>query len=302
MTDHSPLAAADELLAYIPPADLDDAYENSAYIPGAASWLQGLPDRAASFRASQPDAMLNQPYGKSERQRYDLFTPEGGLDVARGLLAIVHGGYWMALSKDDFSYLATGPLARGWAVAMIGYTLAPQARIAEITTEIAAATNAVAKLGNGPLRLVGHSAGGHLVARMMCRDVALSDQAAQRLDRVVSVSGLHDLRPLRRLAKNETWQLDDAEAATESPVMQIPREGIELACIAGADERPEFIRQNALLPIAWQGLGTPAYSRLLAGDHHFSVIDHLANMDSDVCKSVVSSSLRGQHVVVVDDQ
>ena len=291
MTDHSPLAAADELLAYIPPADLDDAYENSAYIPGAASWLQGLPDRAASFRASQPDAMLNQPYGKSERQRYDLFTPEGGLDVARGLLAIVHGGYWMALSKDDFSYLATGPLARGWAVAMIGYTLAPQARIAEITTEIAAATNAVAKLGNGPLRLVGHSAGGHLVARMMCRDVALSDQAAQRLDRVVSVSGLHDLRPLRRLAKNETWQLDDAEAATESPVMQIPREGIELACIAGADERPEFIRQNALLPIAWQGLGTPAYSRLLAGDHHFSVIDHLANMDSDVCKSVVSSSL-----------
>ena len=291
MTDHSPLAASDELLAYVPPADLDDAYENSAYIPGAASWLQGLPDRAASFRASQPDAMLNQPYGKSERQRYDLFTPEGGLDVARGLLAIVHGGYWMALSKDDFSYLATGPLARGWAVAMIGYTLAPQARIAEITTEIAAATNAVAKLGNGPLRLVGHSAGGHLVARMMCRDVALSDQAAQRLDRVVSVSGLHDLRPLRRLAKNETWQLDDAEAATESPVMQIPREGIELACIAGADERPEFIRQNALLPIAWQGLGTPAYSRLLAGDHHFSVIDHLANMDSDVCKSVVSSSL-----------
>ena len=291
MTDHSPLAASDELLAYIPPADLDDAYENSAYIPGAASWLQGLPDRAASFRADQPDAMLNQPYGKSERQRYDLFTPEGGLDVARGLLAIVHGGYWMALSKDDFSYLATGPLARGWAVAMIGYTLAPQARIAEITTEIAAATNAVAKLGNGPLRLVGHSAGGHLVARMICRDVALSDQAAQRLDRVVSVSGLHDLRPLRRLAKNETWQLDDAEAATESPVMQIPREGIELACIAGADERPEFIRQNALLPIAWQGLGTPAYSRLLAGDHHFSVIDHLANMDSDVCKSVVSSSL-----------
>ena len=291
MTDHSPLAASDELLAYIPPADLDDAYENSAYIPGAASWLQGLAERAASFRAGQPDAMLNQPYGKSERQRYDLFTPEGGLDVARGLLAIVHGGYWMALSKDDFSYLAAGPLARGWAVAMIGYTLAPQARIAEITTEIAAATNAVAKLGNGPLRLAGHSAGGHLVARMMCRDVALSDQAAQRLDRVVSVSGLHDLRPLRRLAKNETWQLDDAEAATESPVMQIPREGIELACIAGADERPEFIRQNALLPIAWQGLGTPAYSRLLAGDHHFSVIDHLANMDSDVCKSVVSSSL-----------
>ena len=91
------------------------------------------------------------------------------------------------------------------------------------------------------------------------------------------------MRPLRRLAKNETWQLDDVEAATESPVMQIPREGIELACIAGADERPEFIRQNALLPLVWQGLGVPAYSQLLAGDHHFSVIDHLADSDSPIC-------------------
>jgi len=286
MTDLSPLAASDELLAYVPPADLDDAYENSAYIPGAKSWLETLPDRAAAFRAGRPQAALDQPYGKSERQRYDLFTPEGYPEATRGMLAIVHGGYWMALSKDDFSHLATGPLARGWAVAMIGYTLAPKARIADITAEITAAANAVAKLGSGSLRLAGHSAGGHLVARMMCRDVPLSDQAAQRLDRVVSISGLHDLRPLRRLAKNQTWGLDDAEAAAESPVMQMPREGIELACIAGAGERPEFIRQNALLPLAWQGLGTAACSRLIAGDHHFSVIDHLADMDSDLCKAI----------------
>ena len=37
--------------------------------------------------------------------------------------------------------------------------------------------------------------------------------------------------------------------------MQMPREGIDLVCLAGAGERPEFIRQNALLPLAWQGLG-----------------------------------------------
>ena len=209
MTDHSALAASDDFLTYVPPADLDDAYENSAYIPVAKSWLETLPARAAAFRAGQLDALLNQPYDKGERQRYDLFTPEGGPEAARGMLAIVHGGYWLALSKEDFSHLASGPLARGWAVAMIGYTLAPQARIAEITVEIAAATNAVADLGSGPLRLAGHSAGGHLVARMMCQDVMLSAKAAARLDRVVSVSGLHDLRPLRRLAKNATWQLDD---------------------------------------------------------------------------------------------
>ena len=96
MTDHSPLAASDELLAYVPPADLHDAYENSAYIPGAKSWLETLPDRAAAFRAGRPQAALDQPYGKSERQRYDLFTPEGDPEATRGMLAIVHVGYCMA--------------------------------------------------------------------------------------------------------------------------------------------------------------------------------------------------------------
>ena len=286
MTNPSPFAASERPLAHLPPADPDDAYENRAHIPDGASWLQRWPTAAATFRAAHPHAALDQPFGAGARQRFDLFYPEGGLDAAKGILGIVHGGYWMALSKDDFSHLAAGPLARGWAVAMIGYTLAPEVRIADITADVTDATNSIATLGSGPLRLVGHSAGGHLVARMMCADVALSDAATSRLDRVVSVSGLHDLRPLQRLVKNETWKLDDAEAMAESPALCTPRSSIELVCVAGAAERPEFIRQNALLPLVWQGLGVPAYSQLLAGDHHFSVIDHLANSDSPVCHLV----------------
>lgn len=286
MTDPSPLAASDRPVAHLPPADLEDAYENRAHIPDGGSWLHRWPEAAAAFRDTRPDAALDQPYGDGTRQRFDLFCPEGGIEAAKGMLGIVHGGYWMALSKDDFSQLAAGPLAQGWAVAMIGYTLTPEVRIAEITAEIAVATNIIATLGNGPLRLIGHSAGGHLVARMMCKDVPLSAQALARLDRVVSVSGLHDLRPLQRLTKNEVWKLDDAEAVAESPVLCLPRQGIELVCVAGAAERPEFIRQNTLLPLAWQGLGVPGHSQLLAGDHHFSVIDHLSNKDSPVCHLV----------------
>ena len=73
--------------------------------------------------------------------------------------------------------------------------------------------------------------------------------------------------------------------------MRMPREGIALACIAGAAERPEFIRQNALLPLTWQGLGTAAYSRLLAGDHPFLVIDHPADPGSSLCDAACAASL-----------
>lgn len=258
MTETSPLAASGQPIAHLPPANLDDAYENRAHIPGGGSWLQRWPDAAAAFRAGHQDAALDQTYGDGTRQCFDLFCPKGGLATAKGMLGIVHGGYWMALSKDDFPHLAAGPLTHGWAAAMIGYTLAPDARIAKIIAEIATAIDTIAALGGGPLRLAGHSAGGHLVTRMMCADVALSEQAVSRLDRVVSVSGLHDPRPLQRLAKNEVWNMDDVEAAAESPALCTPRPGIELVCVAGAAERPELIRQNAIAQSA--GLSTDHFA------------------------------------------
>ena len=284
MTSHpSPLAASDRPLALVPPANPDDAYENRLHIPNADRHLAAWPMDAATFRELHPDCDRHRAYAAADRAAYDLFLPAGGLEAARGIVGIVHGGYWVALSKDDFSHLASGMLDRGWAVAMIGYTLAPQARIAEITREIAAAVTALGAIGAGPLRLAGHSAGGHLVTRMMCQDVTLGAAAMDRLDRVVSISGIHDLRPLQTLAKNDLWRLDDDESVRESSVLQRPRHNIDLVCVAGADERPEFIRQNALLPLVWQGLGVPGQCQLLAGHNHFTIIETLTDPQSQLC-------------------
>jgi len=288
MTAASPLTASDLPLSLSPPANPDDAYENRLYIPNADQHLAAWPVDAATFRDHHPDSSLDISYGDDARAAYDLFAPVGGLDAAKGVVAFIHGGYWVALSKDDVSHLAGGMLARGWAVAMIGYRLAPQARIADITGEIAAAVTALGEVGTGPLRLAGHSAGGHLVTRMMCRDVTLGSAALERLDRVVSISGLHDLRPLRALAKNDLWRLDDAESAQESPVLQTPRQNIDLVCVAGAEERPEFIRQNALLPLAWQGLGIPGYGQLLAGHNHFTIIETMTDPQSQLCELIAT--------------
>ena len=286
MTDPSPLVATDRLLAFQTPADPDDAYENRIHIPDADRHLAAWPKDAATFRRSFAGADLNLAYGSSKRTHYDLFTPKGGIEAACGLAAFVHGGYWVALSKDDFSHMAAGLLARGWAVAILGYTLAPQARITQITQEISTAVEHLGKTGTGPLRLIGHSAGGHLVSRMMCDDITFGPVTTQRLDRVLSVSGLHDLRPLQRLAKNELWQLDDNESHAESPLLRTPRPGIDLVCLAGADERPEFIRQNAILPLAWQGLGANCHSQLLAGHNHFTIIETMTQPDSRLCELV----------------
>jgi acetyl esterase/lipase len=99
---------------------------------------------------------------------------------------------------------------------MPSYTLAPDARVAQITRQAAAATEFAASLVEGPVRIAGHSAGGHLASRLLCTDIPLSPQLAGRIAHVVSISGISDVRPMLRLALNETFGFDEAEAAAES--------------------------------------------------------------------------------------
>lgn len=260
--------------------DWQDAFANADYIPDAASYPETWAKRAAAFRAAQA-GQLDIAYGDHPRERFDLFLPDG---APRGLVVIVHGGYWLAFDKSSWSDLATGPLALGWAVAMPSYALAPEATLPEITAQIGKAISAVAARVDGPIRLTGHSAGGHLVTRMVCDTGPLPETVAGRVERVVSISGLHDLRPLMLHSMNEKLGLTPETAARESAVLCAPRPGVDVIAWVGAGERPEFLRQSALLAEAWGRAGGPA--RLVAdpGRHHFDVIDGLKDPAHPLCQ------------------
>ncbi|MGB0504842.1 MAG: alpha/beta hydrolase [Pikeienuella sp.] len=265
--------------------DWDDAYANGAYINDAAAYPPKWAADAAAFRDGCANAELNVQYGAGERNTLDLFHLDGH---SKGLVVFVHGGYWRAFDKSFWSHLAAGPLAAGWAVAMPSYTLAPNARIAEITQEIGAAITCAAGLIAGPVRLTGHSAGGHLVSRMICADSPLSADVSQRIAKTVSISGVHDLRPLLRTELNDDLRIDADEARAESPVLLNPVEGSKLTCWVGADERPEFVRQNALLANVWTGLGAETDVVEEVGRHHFDVIDGLAYAKSPLTKALLA--------------
>lgn len=258
--------------------DWDDAFDNSGHVGGSDRLPARWADAAAAFRAdaeSAGRAEIDLAYGPGERNRVDLFHPSG--DPA-GLVVFVHGGYWHKLDKSFWSQLAAGPLAAGWALAIPSYTLAPNARIAEITGEIRTAIEFLAERVGGPLRLAGHSAGGHLVARMACDDVGLAPAARTRVEKIVSISGVHDLRPLMLTRMNEILRLDEAEAAAESPALRRPVDGVDIAVWVGAAERPEFLRQTRLLAERWQRPGVSDHYE--PGKHHFSVVEGLADSTS----------------------
>lgn len=246
---------------------LDDAYANAAYIDGADGFPPRWEKEAEAFRASLgARAQLNVRYGPSDRQKFDFFQPEG---VSRGTAVFVHGGYWKAFDKSYWSHLAAGPLARGYAVAVPSYDLCPDVRISEISTQIAAALTEVANRTQGTIVLSGHSAGGHLVARMT-DPLLLGAEVRDRITRIVPISPVADLAPLLQTEMNDILRLDEAEAAAESPIKMTPPHGVDVTVWVGAAERPVFLDQARRLGNAWACPVTVERDR-----HHFDVIEGL---------------------------
>ncbi|MEJ6397435.1 alpha/beta hydrolase [Yoonia sp. 208BN28-4] len=252
--------------------ELDEAYANGKYIAGGDAYPDKWSAAAKAFRDST-NATLDVSYGPSDRQRFDLFQPDG---KPRGVVIFVHGGYWLHFDKSSWSHLAAGPLAHGWAVAMPSYDLCPDVRISDITRQIAAAVQAIAATVAGPIRLTGHSAGGHLVARML--DPAIAGDWMHRVDKTVPISPLGDLAPLLRTSMNADLGLDEAEAQAESPIHQaIPQSSVTV--VVGADERPAFIEQANGLAATWSEACHIEPER-----HHFDIVELLAEPDSSLTR------------------
>ncbi|MFK7877647.1 MAG: alpha/beta hydrolase [Paracoccaceae bacterium] len=250
--------------------ELDDAYANAAYISGADAFPDRWAAAALAFRGALGDNALRRKYGPETRNWFDLFLPQS---APKGVVVFVHGGYWLRFDASSWSHFAAGALARGWAVAMPCYQLCPDATIAEITQQIAAAVETIAWQFAGPIAMTGHSAGGHLVARMLQPGMLMPDTLV-RITHVAPISPVADLRPLLRTSMNAQFKMDLAVAEAESPVLQsAPTQAVSVW--VGADERPVFLDQAQALGRAW---ACPVHT--IPDRHHFDIIDNLFDPNS----------------------
>ncbi len=261
-------------------ATLDAAYDNSAAVADRADFLARWRAKSAEMRASS-GAKLDVAYGPRERTRLDYF-PSGATQAP--LFVFIHGGYWQRNEKETFAFVAEGPLARGIDVALVGYTLAPEARLSGIVGEIGQSLTFLGEhagdfgFDRRAIFVGGWSAGGHLTA-------AVSGHPSFRGG--IPISGIYDLEPIALGELNDKLGLDQSEIDTLSPLNTLSNESPPLRLAVGGSELPELKRQSQIFAEAAQARGLPVRLTTLPGHHHFSILDEIANPDGALTRELV---------------
>jgi arylformamidase len=247
--------------------DRDLGLNNGVAVAGSADMAAGWEQLSAGMRARHSDH-LDLRYGPRERNRIDFLKAADGGPT----LLFIHGGYWQTRAKEVFTLIAGGPMAHDINVALIGYTLAPDATLDEIVAEIHKGLDFLAErlpsLGGDPKRIVvsGWSAGGHLTSMALSHPQVKAGMA---------ISGIYDLEPIRHSYLNVKLRLDEAASRRNSPMMQAGGPIKPLSLVAGSAELPLLRKQTADFAGHRARYGLPVTYEEIPGANHFTIMNEL---------------------------
>lgn len=249
--------------------DRDLGFNNTVAVTNTASIVAGWDHLSAEMRARHPQH-LGLRYGPRERNLIDFLKANTGGPT----LVFIHGGYWQTRAKETFTFCAAGPMAHGINVALVGYTLAPDATLDQIVGEVRAGIDHLARelpaLGGNPEQIAvsGWSAGGHLSSMVLGHPCVKAG---------LLISGIYDLEPIRHSYLNAKLGLDEAMSRRNSPVLQQGGTNKPLAMVAGSGELPLLRKQSADFAAHRATHGLPVVYEEIPDANHFTILEELAS-------------------------
>ena len=179
---------------------LSQLYNNRELVPDHPQYLGRWTELSARARNTMT-CYLDRRYGEAPGETVDIFPARKG---DGSCMMFIHGGYWRALDKKDFSFLAPAWVDAGVSIAVVNYDLCPHVTMEEIVRQMLRASRWLwlhaeeFGMDQDRLYVAGHSAGGHLTAMLMCAVWPAFDRALPKdlWKGGLAISGLYDLRPL----------------------------------------------------------------------------------------------------------
>ncbi|HYG54146.1 MAG TPA: alpha/beta hydrolase [Burkholderiales bacterium] len=264
-------------------AFLTREYNNRELVPEHPQFFARWAADSARARGTM-SCYLDRRYGDMPGETIDIFPARKGDGTC---LMFIHGGYWRALDKKDHSFLAPAWVDAGVSLAVVNYDLCPHVSIDTIVQQMLRASRWLWEhaedygMDQDRLYVAGHSAGGHLVAMLLCALWPVYERSLPKdlWKGGIAISGLYDLRPMMQVAfLQPDLRLDEESALRLSPAFMPPATRAPLLTAVGADESGEFRRQNALLGSRWKSV--LAGDVTMRGRNHFSILDAFAEPGS----------------------
>ena len=238
---------------------------------------------------AQYNCNLNQKYGDAELQTIDILPAN---KANSPIMVFIHGGYWRALDKVSYSFVAEPFVKQNFTVFLVNYRLIPavnmETQLKDVANAIHWIKNEAAHYNGNPdaLFLSGHSAGGHLALAtyLLNEDLQASIQA------ICSLSGIFDLAPIKNSYLNEDLQL------TEEDIIAYSVSNKDLSVVmcpillsVGSDETDFFIEQSRRLYTENRSLTSVEYHEY--GDlNHYQIVHKLGQEGSPLVKFLIDSS------------
>ncbi|MER5670694.1 alpha/beta hydrolase [Pseudonocardia alni] len=270
---------------------LDAEYAIHLSVADFDGYLDSYARRSAAARPTL-DGTYDLSYGPTSAESFDYFAAPG--ERGAPLVVYIHGGYWYAGAKADWSFVAEGLVERGVNVAVEEYALCPSVSMSEIVRQhralVAHLYRQADELGHDRDRIVvvGHSAGGHGAAEVLRTDWSAYGLPDDLVHSAVGISGLYDLAPLPFTFVAPHLQLTGREIDGLSPQRCAPTTDARLLVTYGTKETAEFRRQSSDFAAACRSAG-PAVEELALERDHYDIVDELWTADGAITGWIASA-------------
>jgi arylformamidase len=261
-------------------AELDRQYDQRAWAANAIELINRYAADSAAVRKhlGEPDTY---DYGDTRAESLDLFRTHR---KPAPVHVFIHGGAWRQLSARDSAFPAETFVRAGAHYVALDFALLPQVPLDRMVDQVRSAIawlhRYAVQFGGDPDRIFvsGHSSGAHLAAAVATTDWKARFRLPQDVIKgVLCCSGIYDLEPVRRSARNDYVQLDEALVEVVSPIRHLANLRCPVVVGVGEHESDEFKRQAREFAAAVERQGVAVELVEGAGLNHFEIVTTLAS-------------------------
>lgn len=210
----------------------------------------------------------------------------------RPLVVFLHGGYWRARDKKDYSFVVEGLLSADCSVVVMNYDLCPSVQLPEIVQQVRDGLVWIAdqaeKWGFDRKQILvsGHSAGAHLIAAILAQTGEPYQLPAGIIKKAYLISGVYDVEPVLQISVNAEVLLKPEQVHAMSPARFKFTTDTAYEVYAGGAEPRDWIRESSRFAQHLSAQGCVVHYETLADLNHYTIMHEIETPEGFISKRI----------------